>query len=105
MPYRAIPFLPHRVPDSGEPLDWLLILGYYAIEIPMYQITWILQLRFRQAFDPLKTREVYETMEQAGAGPFCRIIERGVDDRYVALVLDTAREQRKIILGQERLPG
>ncbi|KAL8939576.1 MAG: hypothetical protein Q9216_003278 [Gyalolechia sp. 2 TL-2023] len=94
----------HQVPDYGEPRDWLLILCYYAKEIPMYQITRILQLQFGQPFDPLKTREYYETLDRDGAQPFCPLcgfIERGVNDRYVASVLETARERRKDVLRQE----
>lgn len=54
-------------------------------------------MHFRQPFDPLKTRELYETMEKTGEEQFCRIVEKGVDDPYVMSVLETAREHRNIV--------
>lgn len=92
------PFLKRTISDYSEHLEWLIILCYYATEIPMYQITVILHMHFQKRFNPLKSREIYKTMEQTGAEPFCKIVEREFDDPYVKSVLDAAREYWKRII-------
>lgn len=91
----------NRVPNEGEPLHWLLVLANFAPHIPMYQITRILQLKFRRPYDPVRTRELYELMEKRLDWILCEIIEEGIDNRRTQNVLQQAAGLRESIIESE----
>lgn len=91
----------NRVPNEGEPLHWLLVLANFAPHIPMYQITRILQLKFHQPYDPVRTRELYELVEERMDWILCDIIEVGIDNRRTQNVLQQAAELRESIIKSE----
>ncbi|KAI4249733.1 MAG: hypothetical protein L6R40_000522 [Gallowayella cf. fulva] len=87
--------------NRGDALQWLLILANYT-EIPMYQIIRILQKHFGHPYDPVKTRELYEGMEERMDRQLCEVIEMGVDDERVRYTLDQAAGERALILDEEQ---
>ena len=78
-------------------------MAVIAPRIPMYQIIRILQLTFREPFDPVQTRVLYEEMESRMDGDYCEVIERGIDDEYDQEVLRQVEAVRRYVADSETL--
>ncbi|KAL8972450.1 MAG: hypothetical protein Q9183_000537 [Haloplaca sp. 2 TL-2023] len=88
-------FIPKKdkIPSDPEALEWLLVLCTFT-QIPMYQITRILQLTFKHPYDPVRTRALYEDMNDEDGNAMdtrlCRTIERGPEDKFAVEILREA---------------
>ncbi|KAI4236539.1 MAG: hypothetical protein LQ349_002482 [Xanthoria aureola] len=90
----------HTVPQHAEPFRWLVFLGHFS-EIPMDQIVRILQLKFRQPYDPVQTQRFYEGLVDHSNPSFENMIKGGSAGVVVQAILMEAEILRAQIVMKE----